>query len=350
MVFLWPHLLWLLLAAPALVAAYVFVTRRKQPALRVSSLSLVREATAYTPRWRRHIPPLMFLAALVSLCVATARPAAEWSVAAKDRTVMLAIDVSLSMDAKDIPPSRISAAQAAARKFIRELPRDVRVGIIAFAGAADVVQVPTYNRDHLFQAIDQLRLEHHTSVGTAILASMVTLFPDAGLIGGYDIFGMGGMRDGGREIDVEEVLKAPKNRAEPVPAGSDTTASIILLTDGISTIGMDPRAAAQMAADRGVRIFTLGFGSPGAKVTNEQGVVLDAGFNEDALRAVADITAGEYFAASNAVGLDRAYTRLSGRVVRESRQTEVTSFFTAAAALLLALGAALSFAWTPRFA
>jgi Ca-activated chloride channel family protein len=348
MTFLWGHLLWLLLAAPALVAIYFRLLRGKQPALRYSNLALVREAMAGGLHWRRHVPPFVFLAALVALIVAMARPAADMSLVSKDRTIILAIDVSLSMAADDIVPTRLAAAQMAARKFIREVPRDVRIGIVAFAGSADIVQVPTRNRQYLAQALDQLQLDSNTGIGIAIVAALVSLFPDAGLDGSYDIFGMGGMRDGGRALDMNALSDSGKSAFTPVPAGSHSAAAIILLTDGRSTIGMNPRIAAKTAADRGVRVFTVGFGTPNGKTVNDEGKTLDVSFDADALREVAEITRGTYFYAATGDRLDKIYAELSGQLVRETGQTELTSLFTAAAAVLMLVAAALSCAWFPR--
>jgi Ca-activated chloride channel family protein len=348
MTFLWAHLLWALLAVPALVVLYLRLLRRKQPALLYSNLALVREAMAGNARWRRHMPPLIFLGALVALIVAMARPAADMSLVAKDRTIILAIDVSLSMAADDIAPTRLAAAQAAARKFIRDIPRDVRVGIVAFAGSADVVQVPTRNRVYLAQAIDQLQLDSNTGIGIGILASLISLFPDAGLEGSYDIFGMGGMRDGGRALDMNTLGDSPKAAFSPVAAGSHSAAAIILLTDGRSTIGVHPRLAAQTAADRGVRIFTVGFGTQNGKTVNDEGKTLEVSFDADVLREVADMTRGTYSYAASGDRLDKIYAGLSGQLVRETGQTELTSLFTAAAAILTLVAAALSCAWFPR--
>jgi Ca-activated chloride channel family protein len=350
MTFIWADLLWMLLAAPALIAGYFLLPRRQPRALQYSSLALVREAMAGNARWRRHMPPLVFLLALVMLTIATARPAADMSLVSKDRTIILAIDVSLSMAADDIAPTRLAAAQAAARKFIRDIPRDVRVGVVAFAGSADVVQVPTHNRVYLAQAIDQLQLDSNTGIGIGILASLISLFPDAGLEGSYDIFGMGGMRDGGRSLDMNALTDTGKGAFTPVPAGSHSAAAIILLTDGRSTIGLSPRIAAQTAADRGVRIFTVGFGTLNGKTVSDEGKTLDVSFDADVLREVADTTRGTYSYAATGDRLDKIYAELSGQLVRETGQTELTSLFTAVAAILILAAAALSCAWFPRLA
>jgi Ca-activated chloride channel family protein len=163
MSFEWPMALWLLLAVPGLVAAYLWLKRRrKKIALRYASLAVVREALGRAPGWRRHVPPVLLLIAITALIVAAARPGARITLPSDHRTIVLAIDVSLSMRANDIEPSRIAAAQAAAKQFVQAQPNDVRVALVSFAGSAAVVQPPTRSRDELVAAIDRLELQRHT--------------------------------------------------------------------------------------------------------------------------------------------------------------------------------------------
>ena len=199
MSFLWPQALWLLLAAPALIALYIVLLRRKKKnALRYASLGLVREAVGPGHRFRRHVPPLLFLLAMIALIVAVARPSATITLPSEQRTIILAIDVSLSMRANDVEPSRIAAAREAAKEFVREQPSDVRIGIVSFAGSASVVQKPTRDRDELVTAIDRLQLQLHTAIGSGIIMSLATLFPDEGLELGIADFGIAPLRDGTR--------------------------------------------------------------------------------------------------------------------------------------------------------
>jgi Ca-activated chloride channel family protein len=179
MSFLWPQALWLLLAAPALVGYYLLLLRRrKKAAVRYASLGLVREALGSGQRFRRHVPPLLFLLALIVLVVAVARPRATVVLPSEQRTIVLAMDVSLSMRASDVEPSRIEAAREAAKAFVKEQPADVRIGIVSFAGSAQLVQRPTRDRDDLVAAIDRLQLQLHTAIGSGIIVSLATLFPD----------------------------------------------------------------------------------------------------------------------------------------------------------------------------
>ena len=182
MTFLWPEMLWLLLLVPALVAGYFYILKRKQrAALRYASLSILKEAMGGGQRYRRHIPPLLFLLALTAMIVAVARPAALVTLPSQHRTIILAMDVSGSMRATDVEPNRITAAQNAAKAFIRDQPSNVRIGIVSFAGTASVVQAPTQNREDLIAAIDRFQLQRATAIGSGIIVSLATIFPDAGI-------------------------------------------------------------------------------------------------------------------------------------------------------------------------
>src|ERR1700687_4558696 len=198
--FLAPELLWLLLALPALVAGYVLLLRRqKVTAVRYASLSLVKEALGAGQRFRRHVPPLLFLFAMTAILIGVARPAAVISLPSEQRTIILAIDVSLSMRASDVEPSRIAAAQEAAKAFIQNQPSDVRIGIVSFAGTALLVQAPTQKREDLIAAIDRLELQRHTAIGSGLIMALATLFPDAGIDLESMLFG-GGTRDARRGV------------------------------------------------------------------------------------------------------------------------------------------------------
>src|SRR5215467_11800542 len=166
MTFVWPDLLWLLLALPLLVVAYLLVLRRKQRnALRYASLTVVKGAIGSGYRIRRHLPPLLFLTALALMIVAIARPSAVVLLPSQHQTVILAMDVSGSMRAKDVEPSRLEAAQNAARAFVADLPSSTKIGVVSFAATAQVVQAPTENREDILAAIERFQLQRGTAVG-----------------------------------------------------------------------------------------------------------------------------------------------------------------------------------------
>jgi len=240
--FLWPQNLWLLLALPLLVLAYIWLMRRKRKmAVRYASLSIIKEAMGAGQQVRRHIPPALFLLALAAMLLAASRPVAVVTLPSNNQTIILAMDVSGSMRATDVQPNRLVAAQNAAKAFLTELPRHVKVGIVAFAGSAQVAQLPTVNREDLVTAIDRFQLQRATATGNAIVISLATLFPDAGI----DLQSMQGGRDRQRgfAIDAE---KKEKKEFTPVAPGSYTSAAIIMLTDGQRTTGVDPMEAAEV--------------------------------------------------------------------------------------------------------
>ncbi len=345
MTFLWPGMLWLLLAVPLLVAVYVFLLRRKKKtALRYASLSLVKEALGAGQRFRRHVPPLLFLLALATLLVAVARPAAIVRLPTQQLTIILAMDVSGSMRARDVQPNRLAAAQEAAKAFVADLPRGVRVGVVSFAGTAAVVQPPTHNREDIVAAIDRFQLQRGTAIGSGIILSLATIFPDAGIDVSDSIYG----RDFRRPLPLDAARAPEKKEFIPVAPGSYSSAAIVLLTDGQRTTGPDSLEAAKMAADRGVRIFTVGVGTPAGEVIGFEGWSFHARLDEDTLKAIADRTRGEYFHAGSSADLRKIYEGLSSRLVFEKQHTEITALFSAAAAVPALAAALLSLLWFSR--
>jgi Ca-activated chloride channel family protein len=349
MTFLWPQALWLLVAAPVLVALYILLLRRKKKnALRYASLGLVREAVGPGRRWRRHVPPALFLLAMIALIVAIARPSATITLPSEQRTIILAIDVSLSMRANDVEPSRIAAAREAAKGFVHEQPSDVKIGIVSFAGSASVVQKPTRDRDDLVAAIDRLQLQLHTAIGSGIIMSLATLFPDEGLELDIADFGVAPLRDGSRGKSLDRPRDDKKKEFQPVPPGSNRSAAIILLTDGRRTIGPDPLDAARMAADHGVKVYAVGFGKAGGGTATVDGMPIYMRFDEETLKAIAALTQAEYFQAGSAAELKKVYEALNARYVLERKETEISALASALGALLVIAAAALSLWWTHR--
>ena len=291
MYFQWPEFLWLMLALPLLVLLYVWLLRRKKKmALRYASLSIVKEAMGPGQNVRRHIPPALFLLAIAAMLFSAARPMAVITLPSTQQTVMLAMDVSGSMRATDVQPNRLVAAQNAAKSFLKELPRHVKVGIVAFAGSAQLAQLPTVNREDLVSAIDRFQLQRGTAIGNGIVMSLATLFPDAGI--DMESMQTGRDRQRGFAIDGE---KKEKKAFVPVTPGSYTSAAIIMLTDGQRTTGVDPIEAAKLAADRGVRIYTVGIGTVDGETIGFEGWSMRVRLDEETLKAIATRTNAEYF-------------------------------------------------------
>jgi Ca-activated chloride channel family protein len=343
--FLWPQFLWLLLALPLLVAVYVWLLRRKKKmALRYASLSIVREAMGAGQTFRRHIPPLLFLLAMAAMLLAAARPFAVITLPSQQETIILAMDVSGSMRATDVLPNRLVASQNAAKAFLADLPRSVRVGIVAFAGTASVVQPATLSREDLVTAIDKFQLQRATAIGNAIVVSLGELFPDAGI----DLASLTYGRNRSNGVAIDQAPKEAKKEFTPVAPGSYTSAAIILLTDGQRTTGVDSLEAAKMAADRGVRIYTVGVGTVDGETIGFEGWSMRVKLDEETLKAIATKTQAEYFYAGTAADLKKVYETLSSRLTVEKKETEISGLLALGAAILALLSASLSLLWFNR--
>lgn len=342
--FIWPQLLWLLLVLPLLVWLYLWLLRRRQSAaLRYASLSIVREAMGTGPGWRRHVPPLLMGLALAAMLLAASRPVARIALPSQQQTIILAMDVSGSMRATDVQPSRLVAAQNAAKAFLADLPRHVKVGIVAFAGSAQVVQPVTLSREDLVAAIDRFQMQRATAIGSAIVVALGELFPGQGI--DLDNVGQPETARQGRSLDRS---REQTPAFEPVAPGSYTSASIILLTDGQRTTGVDTEEAAALAASRGVRVYTVGVGTVDGEVIGFEGWSMRVRLDEDTLKAVAKTTQAEYFYAGTADNLKQVYESLSSRLTVETRETEVAGLLALLAALLSSLAAGLSLLWFKR--
>lgn len=342
---LWPRMLWLLAPLPLLLVTYVWLgARRRHARTHLAGLSILSTSRPAGSFLRRHVPPLLFLVGLCVLIAAVSRPQAVVMLPSMYQNVIVAIDASGSMRATDVKPNRLAAAQSAARTFIDNQPRHSRIGIVSIAGTASLVQSPTGNREDLLQAIERLQLQPGTALGSGIYISLATLLPDAG-------------------IDVESLVDGRSSRSwerwsgteralhdkKPVPPGSNRSAAIVLLTDGQNTHGPDPLHAAKLAAEHGVRIYTVGIGSAEGIALGFSGWSMRVRLDEATLKKIAAVTHGEYFAATSAQELKSIYEHLSARMVIErTRATEVTAVFVGFGALLLVISALFSVLWFNR--
>jgi Ca-activated chloride channel family protein len=343
MTFLWPAMLWLLVLLPGLAALYLWlIARGRKIALRYASLAIAGEAMGAAARLRRHVPAVLLLLGLGAMLLAVARPHAPVTVPARQETVILAMDVSGSMRAADLKPNRLAAAQNAAKAFVARQPRHVRIGIVAVAGAAAVVQSPTDNRDDLIQAIDRFQLQRGSAIGSGLLMSLAAALPDAGIDVEqltYKRYARPWMRD----------AKPASPEHKPVPPGSNGSVAIVLLSDGEANTGFDPLEAAKLAAERGVRIFTVGVGTAEGTTLGFDGWSMRVRLNEDLLKKIATITHGEYFQAATAADLKSVYGHLTTRLVLEKKRSmELTAVLAAIGAGLAMLGALLSMFWFNR--
>ncbi len=343
--FIWPSLLWLLALLPLLVLLYVWLLNKKRKTtVRLASVQVAKLALGRGPGWRRHVPPALMLLAVAAGLVAVARPTATITLPLAERTIILAMDVSGSMRAEDVKPNRLVASQVAAKAFVANLPSEVKVGVVSFAGTAAVVQAPTTSRDDVVAAIDRFQLQRGTATGSGIILSLATLFPDHGI----EIQHVTGQRNfpGGPK----DIRKPDKPEFTPVPAGSYNSAAVIMLTDGQRTTGPDPLDAAKMAAERGIRVYTVGIGTTSGETIGFEGWSMRVRLDEETLKNISVLTQGEYFYAGTAEDLKKVYESLSSRMVVERKETEISALFAALGALLSVLAAGLSVWWFGRVA
>jgi Ca-activated chloride channel family protein len=350
--FLAPWVLALLGGIVVLVVARAWLLRRRKPALRYSSISLVREAVGGSSRVRRHLPFALFALGLASLVVALARPVQVVNVPAGRTTVILAMDVSRSMCATDIQPNRLLAAESAASSFIDRQTDSTQIGIVAFAGFAEVVQTPTTDQEVLLDVIDSLTTGRRTAIGAAIIESL-----DA-------------ISEVDKSVAPVQPDASPSTDAPPqLPRGAYAPAIIVLLTDGASNAGPLPSDAASEAAARGVRVYTIGFGTddPNSErppcgiqyLGNEPNDPFGFGgfggggggfrraIDEDTLMSVAQATGGEYYPAASADELQKVFANLPTNLITKPEIMEVSVLFVALGAVLVALAILLGQAWRP---
>lgn len=334
MSFIWPLMLLLLLLLPLLVARYLQLQQRRQRlAASHGSLGFAREGARRRLGRQRHVPPALFLVALGFLLVAIARPQAVISLPTVVGTVILAFDVSGSMAADDMRPTRMEVAKEAAREFVRRQPSTVQIGVVAFSDAGLAVQAPTNDQGLILAAINRLAPARGTSLANGILASLSTL--DAA--------------DDRRDTRYyTNLTPAPTATAAPRQARADAPAAIVLLTDGENTVPPNPLAAAQVAADRGVRVYTIGIGSSAGAPLRIDGFTIQSRLDEATLQQIAQRTDGAYFNAGDEDELRAVYGSLGSQLVVRPELTELTAIFSGAGLLVLLLGGLCSLLWFGR--
>lgn len=343
---LWPGFLFLLGLIPIIIAVYIWILRRRRRyAVRYSSLSLVRAALPKQSRWRRYLPIALFLLALASLVLAMGRPMASVIVPSGQATIVLAMDISGSMCATDITPNRLLAAEEAALSFIQNQNANTQIGIVVFAGFAEVIQSPTNDKDALEKAIRSLSTARRTAIGSGILKSL-----DA-------------IAEVDESVPPSDLGSATESAVTPVTPGTYAPHIIVLLTDGASNAGPWPLDAAQQAADRGIRVYTIGFGTAqGAPFafcdapfqgnffgggSFGGGGGFRRGIDEDTLIQIAELTDGEYYAATSASELNEVFESLPTYLITKRESMEISVWFAALGALLSGIAILLSMLWNP---
>ena len=343
MEFLWPGFLFLLGLIPVLVGLYIWMLRRRRFAVRYSSLELVRAALPKRSSWRRHLPVALFLLGLTSLVFALGRPVAILNVPTNQTTIILTIDVSGSMRSRDILPSRLQAAEEASFSFVQHQKSTTQIGLVAFSSFAELIQPATTDQAALQAALDSLTVGRRTAIGSGILVAL----------------------DAISQVDknVAHSITDPQPGVEPapVPKGDYAPDIIVLLTDGDSNAGPDPLAAAKQAADRGVRVYTIGFGTingPNASQSPFGGFQGGGGgffggggnrmgLNEPMLKQIASMTGGTYHLASSASQLESVFAGLPTYLIIKHEILETSVLFVALGALLAGVALLLSLIWRP---
>lgn len=348
MQYIWWPAIYLFALIPILIFGYVLILRRRKPyAVRFSSLSLVREAMPKRSSWKRHFPFVLFLLAISSLIMAMTRPTSTVTLPSTNSTIILAIDVSRSMCSTDIEPNRMESAKAAALQFIKAQDSDTQIGIVVFAGFAAIAQPPTTDRNLLEATIQNIATARRTAIGEGILMSINAI----------------------SEIDDSVVSPYSSLPVVAMPEGEYVPAIIVLLTDGVTTTGIDPLVAAQMAKDRGIRVFTIGFGtanntspmncnpySPQPQFEEQFGLSPFGGggsggfrreIDEETLKQVAAMTGGTYHLAESSSELQTIFDSLPTQLFAVTETTEISVIFAAIGAFFIVLAILLSLRWNP---
>ncbi len=324
---IWPFMLWSLLAVPLLIVAYrLLLERRARQQAELGTMGMLQTGSGKPLGRRRHVPPALFLVGVTFLLFGLARPVVDVELPHREGTVVLAFDMSNSMIADDLQPSRAAAAKKAARAFVAEQPSSIKIGVVAFSSAALVVQPPTDVKDDVLDAIKRLSPEGGTSIGRAILESL-----DA--------------------IAGEPLVLDPEALAEGGDPGNVEflgSSAVVLLTDGENTSQLDPRQVAEVAAEAGVRLFPIGIGSEEGAVVEVEGFNVATRLDEPLLRQLAKRSTGSYFRAEDAATLDEVYSSIDLQLTVSGDDMEITALLAGAALLWFVLAGVLSVLWFGR--
>lgn len=335
MSFIWPEFLFLLLLSPLAVFYYLRIQHQRQlAAARMGNLGLIKGFGGISPGFRRFLPAIIYLLAVCLFIFGLARPQAVVSLPRVEGQIILGFDVSGSMAANDLEPNRLEAAKKVARSFVERQPQSVQIGVVSFSDNGFTVQAPTNDKDAILASINRIVPQRGTSLGNGIASSLSTI---------------------ALALDPEpatsfytNLTPAPSPTPTPFPQGTFSSASIILLTDGENNETPDPLEAAQIAANRGVRIYTIGVGSPTGANLQLDGFTVHTRLDEELLKQISDITNGAYYHAADENDLQKIYDNLTPQLIVKTEKTEITSIVAGAGLFLLVIGGALSLYWFNR--
>lgn len=335
MSFIWPAMLILLVLVPLLLGLYAYLQqRRKRIAAVFGSLGFVQSGPGQSPGMRRHIPPAMFLVGLTILILALARPETVVQVPRVEGTVILMFDVSGSMAADDLKPTRMEAAKDAARNFVANQPETVTIGVVAFSESGFSIQVPTNEQQSILGAINRLEPQRGTSLAHGIIAAINAIAASRG----EALLNLPG------DVRDDDRFSMPT----AVPHEVYESAAIVLLSDGENTVNADPFEAAEIARDLGIPIHTIGIGSPAGTILEVNGFMVHTRLDEAMLQQISALTGGTYHNAQNEQDLQAVYNSLGRELVIRPEKMEVTSIFAGTSILILLIGGVFSLLWFSR--
>jgi Ca-activated chloride channel family protein len=347
MSFIWPVMLFALLLVPLIIGLYFQLLRRRQQTMAdLGLLGMTQNRSGHDPGMRRHIPPLFFLSGLTLLLFVLARPEMNVSLPRVEGTVILAFDVSNSMTADDLEPTRIEAAKAAARAFVENQPSTIMIGVVAFSNGGLVVQPPTNVQGDILATIERLSPQSGTSLGQGIFTSLNAIAGEPIAIDETALEAIA--------LETSELVLTgpeeggPEQGLESIQIGDYSSAVIVLLTDGENTEAPDPLAIAQLAAEAGVRIYPIGIGSPEGAVVQIEGFNILTQLNEPALRQIASLTNGFYYHAEDEESLQEIYENIDLQLNISGEKMEVTSIIAGVSFVLFLIGGTLSMRWFGR--
>ncbi|MGE0056372.1 MAG: VWA domain-containing protein [Dehalococcoidia bacterium] len=336
MSFQWPWMLVLLLVVPLLAGLYVWSQkRRRKYVLRYSSVSLVQQAVGKGPGMKRHVPAVLYLLALTAMIFAIARPSREIPVLQNTGTIILTIDVSGSMQAEDVEPNRLEATKDAIHDFVQRQPDGVKIGVVSFSNAGSLVAPPTTDKKQILDAVDRLRPQEGTNMGSGLQVALDAIYA---------------LRDTEVTSPTPGTSRVPTPTPTPVTPGSvePINASIVLISDGQSTVGPDPLEFAEEAAAQGIKVYTIGIGTPEGTVLMIRGRNVFTRLDETVLRSISEQTQGTYFNAQDRDDLKQVYDELDRERSVENEETEITFAFAGIAMLITMAAGGLGLLWFNR--
>jgi len=342
MSFEWPWALGLLVIVPVIIALYVMMQkRRRKYALRYASVALVSQAVGKGPGVRRHIPAALYITAIAAMIVGLARPTATVPIPQNTGTIILSLDVSGSMLAEDVKPDRMEATKSAVRDFIKKQPKGVKIGVVAFSDFASLVAPPSTDRKQALDAVSRLQPQRGTNIGAGLQIALDSI---------NELSDIGRSTSSQPGQPTQNQLRAPTPTPVPKPVGTTKTppASIVLLSDGQSNTGPDPVKIAEEAVAAGIKVYTIGIGTPEGTILQIQGRNVFTRLDEDTLKVVAQKTDAQYFRATDEASLTKIYDDLTRERRFEDEETEITFAFAAVAGALFLVAGGLGMLWFNR--